>query len=97
MTAVQRTDTTENNMCWLDQMQKKHARALKMFKNVLLSNGYLSVELAFADMKNSYAMFQEFFNAQEVEFSDAIKTNIESLQDHIEIALKNIEIRFKLV
>ena len=97
MTEVQKSDATENNMSWLDQIQKKHARAFKLLKNILVSNGYLSVELAFADMKNSYVMFQEYFNAQKVEFPDTIKTSIEVLQDHIEIALKNIEIRFKLV
>lgn len=85
-----------NNISWYARMEQAHAKALGLFKNVLISNGYISFDTAFADIKKSYDMFEKFLEDQGVQFSNTIKTSKNSMESAIEIALKNIEKRLKI-
>lgn len=85
-----------NNISWSARMEITHAKALGLFKNILTSNGYLSFEAAFVDIKKSYGLFEQFLNDQGVKFSSTIKTSKDSMESALEIGLKNIEIRLKI-
>lgn len=92
---VKRDDLNETS--WFTQMERLHSKALTLFKNVLLSNGYSSFEIAFSDIDKSYSIFKQFLEDQGVKVSDKIKKNASSLKSALESALKNIEKRYKLV